>query len=34
MATFTLPEIRAEPLSAIVLRTLREAIIEGRLGAR
>jgi DNA-binding GntR family transcriptional regulator len=31
MATVVLPEIRAEPLSAIVLRTLREAIIDGRL---
>ena len=31
MATSTLTEIRGEPLSAIVLRTLREAIVEGRL---
>jgi DNA-binding GntR family transcriptional regulator len=31
MATVELAEIRGEPLSAIVLRTLREAIVEGRL---
>ncbi|MGH2616552.1 MAG: GntR family transcriptional regulator [Thermomicrobiales bacterium] len=31
MTTSTLTEIRGEPLSAIVLRTLREAIVEGRL---
>ncbi len=31
MATVGLTEIRGEPLSAIVLRTLREAIVEGRL---
>jgi DNA-binding GntR family transcriptional regulator len=31
MATKALPEVRGEPLSAIVLRTLREAIIDGRL---
>ena len=31
MSTSTLTEIRGEPLSAIVLRTLREAIVEGRL---
>lgn len=31
MATVELTEIRGEPLSAIVLRTLREAIVEGRL---
>src|SRR4051812_10615382 len=31
MATIAFPEIRGEPLSAIVLRTLREAIIDGRL---
>jgi DNA-binding GntR family transcriptional regulator len=31
VATVGLTEIRGEPLSAIVLRTLREAIVEGRL---
>lgn len=31
VSTSTLTEIRGEPLSAIVLRTLREAIVEGRL---
>jgi DNA-binding GntR family transcriptional regulator len=31
MATIAFPEVRGEPLSAIVLRTLREAIIDGRL---
>jgi DNA-binding GntR family transcriptional regulator len=31
MATLDLSEVRAEPLSALVLRTLREAIVEGRL---
>lgn len=31
MSTTTLAEIRGEPLSAIVLRTVREAIVEGRL---
>ena len=31
VATMGLTEIRGEPLSAIVLRTLREAIVEGRL---
>lgn len=31
MSTLTLTELRGEPLSAIVLRTLREAIVEGRL---
>jgi DNA-binding GntR family transcriptional regulator len=31
VSTLTLTEIRGEPLSAIVLRTLREAIVEGRL---
>ena len=31
MATVELTEIRGEPLSAIVLRTLREAIVEGSL---
>lgn len=31
MATLSLTDVRGEPLSAIVLRTLREAIVEGRL---
>jgi DNA-binding GntR family transcriptional regulator len=31
MATLALSEVRGEPLSALVLRALREAIIEGRL---
>jgi DNA-binding GntR family transcriptional regulator len=31
VATVELTEMRGEPLSAIVLRTLREAIVEGRL---
>ncbi|MFN8592601.1 MAG: GntR family transcriptional regulator [Thermomicrobiales bacterium] len=31
MSTPTLDEIRGEPLSSIVLRTVREAIVEGRL---
>lgn len=31
MSTLTLTDVRGEPLSAIVLRTLREAIVEGRL---
>src|SRR4051794_38045058 len=31
MATLALTDVRGEPLSAIVLRTLREAIIDGRL---
>ena len=31
MATLVLSEVRGEPLSALVLRTLREAIVEGRL---
>lgn len=31
MSTLTLTDLRGEPLSAIVLRTLREAIVEGRL---
>ena len=31
MVTIVLPDVRGEPLSAIVLRTLREAIIDGRL---
>jgi len=31
MATLALSEVRGEPLSALVLRTLREAIVEGRL---
>jgi DNA-binding GntR family transcriptional regulator len=31
MATLALSEVRGEPLSALVLRALREAIVEGRL---
>src|SRR5919112_1309032 len=31
MATLALTDVRGEPLSALVLRTLREAIVEGRL---
>lgn len=31
MSTLSLSEVRGEPLSAIVLRTVREAIVEGRL---
>lgn len=31
MSTLSLSDLRGEPLSAIVLRTLREAIVEGRL---
>jgi DNA-binding GntR family transcriptional regulator len=31
MVTLALTEVRGEPLSALVLRTLREAIVEGRL---
>jgi DNA-binding GntR family transcriptional regulator len=31
IATLVLTEVRGEPLSALVLRTLREAIVEGRL---